>query len=65
VTVRWTPNHPDPVADSQRERGTGPQVMACLRNLAIGALNRAGSVDLAAAVRQHARDPARPLTTLG
>jgi hypothetical protein len=33
--------------------------------LAIGALARAGPVNLAAALRQHARDPARPLATLG
>jgi len=50
---------------SQLRAGTGPQVMACLRNLAIGALSRAGPVNLAAALRHHARDPARPLTTLG
>lgn len=45
--------------------GAGPHVMACFRNLAIGALCRAGPVNLAAALRHHARDPARPLTTLG
>jgi hypothetical protein len=39
--------------------------MACFRNLAIGALCRAGPVNLAATQRHHARDPARPLTTLG
>ena len=39
--------------------------MACLRNLAIGALCCAGPVNLAAALRQHARDPYRPLATLG
>ncbi len=50
---------------SQLRTGTGPQVMACLRNLAIGVLSRAGPVNLAAALRRHARDPARPLTTLG
>jgi predicted transposase YbfD/YdcC len=50
---------------SQVRTGTGPHVMACLRNLAIGALSRAGPVNLAAALRHHARDPARPLTTLG
>jgi hypothetical protein len=44
---------------------TAPQVMACLRNLAIGVLSRAGPVNLAAALRRHARDPARPLATLG
>jgi hypothetical protein len=46
----------------QRDR---PQVMACLRNLAIGVLCRAGPVNLAAALRHQARDPARPLATLG
>jgi hypothetical protein len=45
--------------------GTAPQVMACLRNLAIGVLSRAGPVNLAAALRHHARDPTRPLATLG
>jgi hypothetical protein len=50
---------------SQLRTGTGPQVMACLRNLVIGALNQAGPVNLAAELRQHARDPRRPLTTLG
>jgi predicted transposase YbfD/YdcC len=50
---------------SQVRTGTAPQVMACLRNLAIGTLSRAGPVNLAAALRRHARDPARPLATLG
>ena len=50
---------------SQLRTGTGPQVMACLRNLAIGAPCRAGPVNLAAALRHHARDPRRPLATLG
>ena len=45
---------------SQLRTGTGPQVMACLRNLVIGVLSRAGPVNLAAALRQHARDPTRP-----
>jgi predicted transposase YbfD/YdcC len=45
--------------------GAGPSVMACLRNLVIGVLCRAGPVNLAAALRHHARDPARPLATLG
>ena len=39
--------------------------MATLRNLVIGMLSRAGPVNLAAALRHHARDPARPLATLG
>jgi hypothetical protein len=38
--------------------------MAYLRNLVIGVLCRAGPVNLAAALRHHARDPARPLATL-
>jgi predicted transposase YbfD/YdcC len=50
---------------SQVRSGTGPQVMACLRNLVIGVLSRAGPVNLAAALRHHARDPTRPLATLG
>jgi predicted transposase YbfD/YdcC len=50
---------------SQLRTGTGPQVMACLRNLIIGLLSRAGPVNVAAALRHHARDPARPLATLG
>jgi predicted transposase YbfD/YdcC len=52
--------------DASRIRtGTGPQVMACLRNLAIGALSRAGPVNIAAALRHHSRRPTRPLVTLG
>ena len=39
--------------------------MASLRNLAIGALRLAGHPNLAAALRQTGRDPARPLTILG
>jgi predicted transposase YbfD/YdcC len=50
---------------SQLRTGTVPQVMACLRNLVIGLLCRAGSVNLAAALRHHSRDPHRPLITLG
>jgi hypothetical protein len=52
--------------DASRVRtGAGPSVMACLRNLVIGVLCRAGPVNLAAALRRHARDPRRPLATLG
>jgi hypothetical protein len=39
--------------------------MACLRTLVIGVLGRAGPVNLAAELRRHARDPRRPLATLG
>jgi predicted transposase YbfD/YdcC len=45
--------------------GAAPSVMAVLRNLVIGVLSRAGPVNVAAALRRHARDPRRPLATLG
>jgi predicted transposase YbfD/YdcC len=50
---------------SQVRTGAAPHVMAVLRNLVIGALSRAGPVNIAAALRRHARDPYRPLATLG
>jgi hypothetical protein len=39
----------------QLRTGTGPHIMACLPNLAIGILSRAGPANLAAAVRHHSR----------
>ncbi len=50
---------------SQIRTGTGPQVMATLRNAAIGALRMAGATNLAAANRHHARNANRPLALLG
>jgi predicted transposase YbfD/YdcC len=50
---------------SQVRTGAAPGVMAALRNLVIGVLSRAGPVNVAAALRRHARDPRRPLATLG
>ena len=50
---------------SQVRTGAAPNVMAALRNLVIGVLSRAGPVNVAAALRRHARDPRRPLATLG
>ena len=50
---------------SQVRTGAAPNVMATLRNLVIGELSRAGPVNVAAALRRHARDPRRPLATLG
>jgi len=50
---------------SQVRTGSGPSVMAALRNLTIGVLCRAGPTNLAAALRHHARDPQRPLASLG
>jgi predicted transposase YbfD/YdcC len=48
---------------SQVRTGHGPQIMAALRNLVITALRLAGHTNIAAALRHHARDPQRPLTT--
>ncbi|MCA2212571.1 hypothetical protein [Jidongwangia harbinensis] len=45
--------------------GTGQQVMAALRNAAIGALRLAGATNIAAANRHHARDSIRALALLG
>jgi len=42
--------------------GHGPQVMAA-RNLAISTLRLGGATNIAAALRHHARDSLRPLTT--
>jgi predicted transposase YbfD/YdcC len=50
---------------SQVRTGSAPHVMATLRNLVIGVLSRAGPVNVAAELRRHARDPRRPLATLG
>jgi len=50
---------------SQIRTGNGPQVMATLRNLAIGILKPSGHPSIAAACRYHARDATRVLATLG
>jgi predicted transposase YbfD/YdcC len=50
---------------SQVRTGSGPQVMATLRNLAISIFRQAGHTSIAAACRHHARNAARPLATLG
>jgi predicted transposase YbfD/YdcC len=50
---------------SHARTGSLPRVMASLRNLAVGALRLAGHPNLAAALRQTGRAPARPLTILG
>jgi hypothetical protein len=50
---------------SQIRTGTGPHVMAALRNAAIGALRITGVTNIAAANRHHARDSTRPLALLG
>lgn len=50
---------------SQIRTRTGPQVMAALRNAAIGILRLTGVTNIAAANRYHARDSTRPLALLG
>jgi len=49
---------------SQVRTAAGPQIMASLRNLAITILRLAGHAGIAAALRYHARRPARPLRTI-
>jgi predicted transposase YbfD/YdcC len=49
---------------SQIRTGSGPQVMATLRNTAIGLLRLAGHSNIAAALRHHTRDFNRPVELL-
>ncbi|WP_320065522.1 ISAs1 family transposase [Micromonospora sp. RTGN7] len=50
---------------SQIRTGTGPEVMAALRNAAIGALRLTGVTNITATNRHHARDSTRPLALPG
>jgi hypothetical protein len=50
---------------SQIRAGHGPQVMASLRNLAIGLLRLAGYTNIAGGLRFVGRDPARAFGLLG
>jgi hypothetical protein len=50
---------------SQVRVGSGPRVMATLRNLAISMLRLAGETNIARGLRWTARDPARALALLG
>ena len=64
-TIHWVR---DVIYDEDRSQirtGTGPEVMAALRNAAIGALRTAGITNIAAGTRHHARDSRRPLALLG
>ncbi len=45
--------------------GAGPQVLAALRNTAIGTLRRAGHPNIAAALRSYAARPHAALALLG
>jgi Transposase DDE domain len=46
---------------SQIRTAAGPHIMASLRNLVITILRLTGATSIAAALRYHARRPARPL----
>ena len=50
---------------SQVRTGKGPQMMACLRNLAVGLLRLAGEKNIARAVREVAARPHLALQLLG
>ncbi len=49
---------------SQVRSGNAPQVMATIRNTAIGLLRLTGWANIAAALRHHARQPERPVNLL-
>lgn len=49
---------------SQVRTGTAPQVMATIRNTAISLLRLTGWINIASALRHHARDPERPVNLL-
>jgi hypothetical protein len=51
-------------ARSPVRTGSGPRVMASLRNPAIAILRLAGHASMAAVRRYHARQPGRPLQTI-
>ncbi|WP_419722043.1 hypothetical protein [Rhodococcus globerulus] len=44
--------------------GTGPQVMATIRNTIVSVLRLAGHDNIAAALRHHSRNPHRPVDLL-
>ncbi|MCA1673517.1 MAG: ISAs1 family transposase, partial [Actinobacteria bacterium] len=50
---------------SQLRKGSAPQVLAGLRNLAVGALHTAGRTKIASSLRWVSRDPTRALDILG
>jgi predicted transposase YbfD/YdcC len=50
---------------SQLRTGSAPQVLASLRNLAIGALRTTGRTNIASSLRWISRNPTRVLSTLG
>jgi hypothetical protein len=64
-TSHWVRDVPFDEDRSQVRRGNIPQLMAALRNTAIGLLRRAGHTNIAAACRQMAAQPAQVLALVG
>jgi predicted transposase YbfD/YdcC len=62
--LHWVRDVDDDEDRSQIRTGAGPQVMATLRNTAIGLLRLAGHSSIAAALRHHIRDFNRPVELL-
>jgi predicted transposase YbfD/YdcC len=62
-TLHWVRDVTVDEDRSQVRTSNGAQIMAALRNLVITALRLARITNIAAALRHHARDPQRPLTT--
>lgn len=62
--LHWVRDVPFGEDASTARTGTGPHVMAALRNLVISILRMAGHVSIAAALRHTARDPLRAFRLL-
>ena len=68
--LHWVRGHPLGRVTFGEDRstvraGVGPQVLAALRNLAIGLLRLTGETNIAAACRRYAAQPAVALTAVG
>ena len=62
--LHWVRDATNDEDRSQVRTRNGPRVMASLRNLAITILRLAGVINIAAALRHHARRSNRPLRTI-
>ncbi|MGH8897651.1 MAG: hypothetical protein ACRDZ4_11655 [Egibacteraceae bacterium] len=64
-SLRWIRDVTFDEDRSQIRTGSGPRVMATLRNLAIGVLRLADATNIAQGLRWAARTPARAFALLG
>ena len=64
-SLHWTRDVTFDEDRHQLRAGSAPQILAGLRNLAIGALHTAGHTKIAASLRWISRDPTRVLNILG